>query len=63
MSRKVGFCGDFEAVMSLDQSQRATFSRVGLSGWAMLQRVKIPSDMVATVDVTMIEFIRDWSLR
>ena len=25
--------------------------------------VKIPSDMVATVNATMVEFIRDWSLR
>ena len=32
------FGGDFKAAMSLSQSQLATSSGVGLSGWAMLQR-------------------------
>ena len=32
------FCGDFKAAISLDQSPLATSSRVGSSGWAMLQR-------------------------
>ena len=39
MSEKgVDFGGDFKAAMSLDQSPLATSSRVGSSGWAMLQR-------------------------
>ena len=32
------FGGDFKTVMSLGQSLLATLSRVGLSGWAMVQR-------------------------
>ena len=32
------FEGDFKAAMSLDQSPVATWSGVGSSGWAMLQR-------------------------
>ena len=39
MSEKgVDFGGDFKAAMILDQSPLATSSRVGSSGWAMLQR-------------------------
>ena len=38
MSERVDFGGDFKAAMSLSQSQLATSSGVGLSGWAMLQR-------------------------
>ena len=38
MSERVDFGGDFKAAMSLGQSPLATSSRVGLSGWAMLQR-------------------------
>ena len=34
----MGFCGNFKAVMSLDQSPLVTSSGVGSSGWAMLQR-------------------------
>ena len=34
----MGFCGDFKAAMSLDQSPLATPGGVGSSGWAMLQR-------------------------
>ena len=34
----MGFCGDFKAVMSLDQSPLATSGGVGSSGWAMLQQ-------------------------
>ena len=37
MNKRMGFCGDFKVVMSLNKSPLATSSGVGLSGWAMLQ--------------------------
>ena len=37
-AKRVGFCWDLEVAMSLDQSPLSMSSRVGSSGWAMLQR-------------------------
>ena len=37
-AKRVGFCGDFKAARSMDQSPLATSGGVGSSGWAMLQR-------------------------